>query len=164
MDNIAQLPNSDMVFNVADREKFVATLNEQSQDDQGEWIYVNDDIGLVWRPDVQSLGAAPELPTPSTPPPALEELVRWGKTIDFDNIQKNGVVVIKLNTNDPFYMQAMQRAIAKQVLQPRADKLKANSVCILFMQAGDDLSVMSEEDMNRAGWEKKEKSLIVIPR
>jgi hypothetical protein len=161
--NVTESPSSDLVLKVEDREKFIAELNEKTSNDNGEWIYINDDIGVVWRPDAQALGVAPEVPQPATPPPSLVELANWGKSIDFDNITKNSVVVIKINSDNPYYMQGMQQAIARQVLSPRAEKLKANSVCVLFMQAGDDLSVMSEEEMNQAGWEKKQKSLIVIP-
>ena len=58
-------------------------------------------------------------------------------------------------------VQMMQQVIARQVLQPRIEKLKEKKVCILFMQAEDDISVMTEEEMNQAGWEKKEKSRII---
>jgi len=41
------------------------------------------------------------------------------------------------------------------------EKLKQNQICVLFMQSDDDISIMTEEDMNKAGWEKKEKKLII---
>jgi hypothetical protein len=109
-------------------------------------------------------GPEPLVPTPpSESPPLLAELVKWGNTLDFDNIPHNAVVLIKLDVNDPFRVQMMQRIITKQVLEPRIEKLKERHICILFMQSGDDISIMTEEEMKKAGWEKKEKSIIITP-
>lgn len=139
-------------------------LNEKVENEKGEWIYV-DNIGIVWAPNVSPMPGAPspEVPEPATPPPALVGLVEWGKQLDFDNLQKNSVILIKLNVQDPMRVHMMQKAIAKQVLEPRVEKLKNNRICVLFMQSDDDISVMSEEEMGQAGWEKKEKSRIIIP-
>lgn len=69
--------------------------------------------------------------------------------------------MIKLNADDPMRIRMMQQIIARQVLEPRIEKLKEKHACILFMQPEDDISVMTEEEMNKAGWEKKEKSRII---
>jgi hypothetical protein len=158
---------TEKTLSVEDIEKFITELTEKSGNEKGEWIYTQE-AGFVWKPDdlcaEMPPTPAPSFPDESTPPPALVELVRWGNSIDFDNLAKNSVVLIKINTNDPHYAQYMQHAIARQVLHPRAEKLKANATCVLFMQAGDDINVMTEEEMSQAGWEKKEKSLIILPR
>jgi len=144
--------------------KFIDALNEKSQTDKGQWLY-SEELGVVWQPVIPT--ASSDDPTrgvvsPTEPtPPLLESIVKWGNIIDFDNLPKNAVVLIKLNVQDPMRVQMMQRAIAKQVLEPRAEKLKANRTCILFMQSDDDISIMTEEDMNKAGWEKKDKKLII---
>jgi len=146
--------------------KLIDELNEKSQTDKGQWLF-STDLGVVWKPNEvpympgQDVVAAHPLPENTTPPVGIESLVKWGNTVDFDNLPKNAVVLIKLNVQDPMRVQMMQRAIAKQVLEPRAEKLKANRVCILFMQSDDDISIMTEEDMNKAGWEKKDKKLII---
>lgn len=139
-------------------------LNEKVENEKGEWIYV-DNIGIVWAPNTSPMPGtpAPEVPEPATPPPSLMGLVEWGKQLDFDNLQKNSVILIKLNVQDPMRVHMMQKAIAKQVLEPRIEKLKNNRICVLFMQSDDDISVMSEEEMKQAGWEKKEKSRIILP-
>jgi len=135
--------------------KRVAILNEGVEG--GHWIYTNE-AGIVWQPNVTN--TTPKVPT-SGPPTVLAQLVDWGRQLDFDNLPHNAVVMIKLNVHDPMRVGMLQRAIAKQVLEPRIEKLKENKTCILFLEAGDDITVMTEEDMGKAGWEKKEKSRIV---
>jgi len=136
--------------------KLIDELNQKISDNSGQWLY-DEKLGLIWQPNPV---AAVIPPQPATPP-LLDNLVQWGKTFDFDNLQKNSVIIIKLDISDPMRTQMMQRIIAKQVLEPRIEKLKANQICVLFMQSGDDISVLSEEDMNAAGWEKKDKSHII---
>jgi len=141
--------------------KKLGELNSKVTDkDGGTWINIPD-YGLCWKPIGDRMGEPLGVPSPSTPPPAIENLVKWGNTIDLDNVPQNAVVMIKLNIDNPMRFQIMQQAIAKQVLEPRITTLKEKRVCILFMQEGDDISVMTEEEMNRAGWEKKNKSHII---
>lgn len=166
MKNITNESNEELakITTIEARIKYIDELNEKSSNDTGQWIYVNDELGIVWQPNQPLvIGGDPVVPEPSTPPVALDDLVKWGKTMDFDTIPKNAVVLIKLNVQDPMRVQMMQRAVATQVLQPRIEKLKQNSVCVLFMQSDDDISVMTEEEMGKAGWEKKDKKLIITP-
>jgi hypothetical protein len=144
--------------------QLIDELNDKVSNNDGEWAYIKDH-GLCWKPNVSAMPGSPPpaVPSPSTPPPSLEEIVQWGNKLDFDNLPQNSVVLIKLAIDDPFRVQMMQKIITKQVLEPRIQKLKDKRTCILFMQSGDDISVMTEEDMGKAGWEKKEKSLIIKP-
>ena len=139
-------------------EKLNARLTDESG---GEWISVPN-YGIVWKPNSNTPETIVGGP-PSEIPPAIQAIVQWGNTIDFDNITQNAVVLIKLGITDPMRANMLQRAIAKQVLEPRIEKLKEKRVCILFMQTGDDISVMTEAEMLQAGWERKEKSMIIIP-
>ena len=147
--------------------KLVDELNSKLSSDKGQWIH-DEKLGIVWQPKTGPYMPSNDptreyqLPT-NDPPPSLGELIKWGNTLDFDNIPQNAVVLIKLDINDPFRVQMMQRIITKQVLEPKIEKLKEKHTCILFMQAGDDISVMTEEEMKKAGWEKKEKSIIITP-
>ena len=138
-------------------EKLNANVTDK---DGGEWINIPDH-GICWKPSGDRMGQPLGVPSPTTPPTALVDLVKWGDTIDIDNIPQNSVVLIKLNVDDPMRVNIMQRIIAKQVLEPRIEKLKEKRVCILFMSADDDISIMTEADMESAGWEKKEKSRII---
>jgi hypothetical protein len=127
--------------------KLIDELNEKVSNDSGEWIYVKEVGGICWHP----LSDLPAVPSPPNPPPLLGDIVKWGNTLNFDNIPQNAVVLVKLKIDDPFRIQMMQRIITKQVFEPRIEKLKEKHVCILFMQSDDDISIMPEEDMERAG-------------
>lgn len=141
--------------------KQLEELNSKVTDaDGGAWTNIPGH-GICWVPSGDRMGKPLGVPSPSTPPPAIESLVQWGNQVDFETVPENAVVMIKLNVNDAMRVQMMQRAIAKQVLEPRIETLKKKRVCILFMQTGDDISVMTEEEMGKAGWEKKEKSRII---
>lgn len=143
--------------------KKVKELNDQLSNDDGEWR-VSREYGIVWCPNQgDRMGQPLGVPSPSTPPPVLEDLVKWGNQLDFDNVKENSVVLIKVCVDDPFHLQMMQNVIVKQVLNPRIEKLKEKKVCVLFMRAGDDISIMDEDDMSRAGWTKTNKSLIINP-
>jgi len=135
--------------------KLIDELNDKVSNNEGEWLY-DKTLGIIWKPNIQVMpgSSAPGVPSPATPPPLLGEIVQWGNTIDFDNIPYNAVVLIKLDVSDPFRVQMIQKVIAKQVLEPRIEKLKEKHTCILFMQSGDDISVMTESEMNKAGWIK----------
>jgi hypothetical protein len=142
--------------------KLIDELNDKVSNNEGEWVY-SKDVGICWKPNIQAMPGSPlpAVPSPSTPPPLLGDIVKWGNTMDFDNLPQNAVVLIKLDVKDPFRVQMMQQVIAKKVLEPRFEKLKEKHICILFMQAGDDISVMTESEMNKAGWIKT--GLIIPP-
>lgn len=167
MKNITEQSKTDT--NLVEKQiSLIDELNEKMSTDKGEWLS-SKEHGIVWKPNIcnDNMGGHAQTlrehqpPADTTPPSLLDGLVKWGNKFDFDNIAKNSVVLIKLNVKDPMRVQMMQRAIAKQVLEPRIEKLKANQVCVLFMQSDDDITIMSEEDMKAAGWEKKEKKLII---
>jgi len=148
--------------NVDDIIKELTEMNSKVVDkDGGAWVYI-EGHGICWKPcGGDRMGQPLGVPSPSTPPPTIESLIEWGNKIDLDNIPQNAVVLIKLNTDDMFRFNMLQRAIAKQVLEPRIEKLKEKRVCILFLESGDDISVMTEEEMNQAGWEKRDKGRII---
>lgn len=144
--------------------KKVDELNEKISNNEGEWQFV-ENLGIVWIPNTSPMPGSPPpvVPSPPTPPPLLEEIVKWGNTLDFDNIPQNSVILVKLNVDDPSRVAAMQRIITNQVFEPRIEKLKEKHACILFMESGDDVSIMTEEDMKTAGWVRKEPSRIITP-
>lgn len=140
----------------------ITQLNEQLTTKNGEWRFIPE-IGLVWQPTGDLTGSLKTLqpPTPDVPGKLLSELVEISKGIDFDSLAENSVVLIKLNTDNPMRFEALQRGIVKQVLDPRFETLKKKRICVLFLQAGEGIEVLTEDDMKAAGWEKKEKSRII---
>jgi hypothetical protein len=143
--------------------EYIDKLNMRDSDKQGSWQYIKG-YGVVWVPTPgDKMGGLDKNPD-SEPPQVINDLVKWGDQIDFETLGNNSVLTVKIGFDDPVYSAKLQYAIVKQVLEPRAETLKAKKTTVLFMAAADDISVISEEDMNKAGWEKKEKSRIIIPR
>jgi len=138
-------------------------LNQQGSSTGGTWVY-SDEHGIVWAPKWQDdMGQGTPPPDPKTPPPLLSELVQWGKSLDLDSIVPNSVMIVKLAERDPVSAQRIHQSIVSMVLAPRAEKLKEKKLTVLFMATDDDISIISEEDMESAGWQKKDKSLIINP-
>ena len=90
-------------------------------------------------------------------------IIQFGGVIDLENVPKNAVLTVKLSTADHLYANNLQMGIIERVLKPRMELLKEKKLTVLFMAADDDISLLSEEDMGRAGWVKKEPSLIIKP-
>ena len=97
------------------------------------------------------------------PNPLVDGFVEWGKSLDVDNLPGNSVLCIKVNIDNPEYAHDFQMGIVRQVLEPRFDKLKEKHVTVLFLGSKDDISVLTEEDMAKSGWVKKESSRIIMP-
>jgi hypothetical protein len=101
--------------------------------------------------------------TEKKPNPLIDGILEWGKTIEFDKVTDNSVLIVKINVEDEEYSRHFQMAVVKHVLEPRFQILKEKKVTVLFMTHRDDISIISENDMNKAGWVKKEQSLIIRP-
>jgi hypothetical protein len=85
------------------------------------------------------------------------------KTLDLDNTPLNGVLIVKISSEDHLYANELQMGIIRRVLDPRIEKLKERHLTVLFMAKDDDVSLLSEADMLAAGWIKKDKSRIILP-
>jgi len=98
------------------------------------------------------------------PPNSLADgLVAWGNTLDFSSLPERAVVTIKVGSIDPEYGYKMQMSVIKQVLEPRRELLTQKKITILFMGKNDDIKHIPDEEMEAAGWFRKEKSLIISP-
>jgi len=97
------------------------------------------------------------------PNPLVDGILEWGKQLDLDNVKPNSVLMIRVNSEEPEYAYKFQMGVVKHVLEPRFELLKAKKVTVLFLSNKDDISILTEEDMLKAGWEKREKSRIIIP-
>lgn len=137
----------------------IEELNKNLADNTGEWVNTKE-YGLCWHP-FNDLKDGKPVP-PSTPPPQLlKDIVEWGNAVNMDDIKPNSVMIVKIGVDEPQYAYTMQMGIIKQVLEPRAELLKDKRLTVLFMSAEDDISIISEEDMERSGWQKKDKSRII---
>jgi hypothetical protein len=85
------------------------------------------------------------------------------KSIDLESMKKNSVLVVKLDASNPYHAAQVQHSLVKYILEPRSETLRNKAISVLFMAHDDDIDILQEEDMNRAGWVKKDKPLIITP-
>lgn len=145
--------------------KIIDELNSTlSVTSSGTWLY-HDAVGIYWKPNVEYNNKSSNISPPISlsPPDVVGELVSWGNKLDFENIPFNSVVIIRLNVNDLEHAQTLQQAITRLVLQPRIEIIKKQHVCVLFLENGDDVSIMTEAEMSTAGWVRKNPSRIIVP-
>jgi len=83
--------------------------------------------------------------------------------LNWDALNDNSVLVIKIDSSNPMRFAQFQHALVTSLLQPRKELLKQKKISVVFMGTKDDISVLQESEMNRLGWYKKEKSLIITP-
>lgn len=92
---------------------------------------------------------------------AYDKLVQIDKIIDFEKLNKNSAVVIKLGGDESHRMR-MHQAFVK-FLASKHTLFKNKKLTVLFLNEGDSLDTLTEEEMNQGGWYRKEKNLIINP-
>ena len=83
-------------------------------------------------------------------------------TINVDDIKPNSILVINIDVENPIQKMAVAPVFSK-LLAPYAAKLREKGVTVMLMTLHENINLISEEEMNNAGWEKKGKSLIINP-
>lgn len=83
-------------------------------------------------------------------------------TINIDEIKSNTILVINVDVDSPVQKMAVAPVFSK-LLAPYAAKLREKGVTVMLMSLNENINLISEEEMNKAGWEKKAKSLIISP-
>lgn len=83
-------------------------------------------------------------------------------TINVDDIKPNSVLVINVDVETPMQKMAVAPVFSK-LLAPYAATLREKKVTVMLMTLQENINIVTEEEMNRAGWQKKEKSLIINP-
>lgn len=92
---------------------------------------------------------------------ADQKILQLDQIYNFDNLAPNSVIVLKIG-GDAGHKFRMHQAFVRYI-QSKGDLFKEKHFTVLFLEPGDSLDVLSEEDMEKAGWQKKEKSLIIRP-
>ena len=100
----------------------------------------------------------PETPTPSE----LQLPADRVTTINVDDIKPNSILVINIDVDGPMQKMAVAPVFSK-LLAPYAAKLREKGVTVMLMTLHENINLISEEEMQNAGWEKKAKSLIINP-
>lgn len=116
----------------------------------------------VEQENLDTMSKEPQVFTP-TPNALTDGILQWGGELDFSTLKENSVLLIKINTDDQQYAHHFQMGVVRHVLEPRYETLKEKKVTVLFMSNSDDLSILSQEDMNKSGWFKKDQSRIIVP-
>jgi hypothetical protein len=81
--------------------------------------------------------------------------------LDFDKAPRNSVLVVKVSGKDTEYATKLQLGVFKYIIEPRLQLCKEKNLTVLFMCREDSIELLSETDMNKAGWLKRESSTII---
>lgn len=92
---------------------------------------------------------------------AYDKIVEISKIIELESLNTNSVVVIKLGGNEGHRIRMHQAFI--RFLSSKQEIFKSKKLTVLFLDNTDDIYSVEEEDMNKAGWFKREKSIIINP-
>jgi hypothetical protein len=101
-------------------------------------------------------------PQPESTESKIEIQADTIKTIDIKDLPPNSILVIKLDVAN-FSQKLLVAPAFSKLFKPYAEQLKEKHITILLMAKNESIDVIPEEEMNRAGWVKREKSLIVNP-
>jgi hypothetical protein len=82
--------------------------------------------------------------------------------LNVDELKPNSVLVIKLDVKSPEEKMAVLPSFAK-LINPYAQSLRDKRVTVMIMSKSESIESIPEAEMNKAGWFKKEKSLIINP-
>jgi hypothetical protein len=113
------------------------------------------------QPQEQQHPITPEIPK-DLPPSELELPADRIVMINMDDIKPNSILCINIEVDSPVQKMAVAPVFSK-LLAPYAAKLREKGVTVMLMSLHENINLISEEEMNRAGWEKKAKSLIINP-
>ena len=101
--------------------------------------------------------------TPAPEPPSVVDVPAEKVTqINIDDIKPNTILIINIAVDGPEQKMAVAPVFGK-LLAPFAKKLKEKGVTVMLMALNENITLISEKEMNAAGWEKKDKSLIINP-
>jgi hypothetical protein len=96
------------------------------------------------------------------PPSVVDVPAAKVTQINIDDIKPNTILIINIAVDSPEQKMAVAPVFGK-LLAPFAKKLKEKGVTVMLMALNESITQISETEMNVAGWEKKEKSLIIKP-
>ena len=114
------------------------------------------------QPQEQQPPLNPALITTAEPPSELQLPADRVTTINIDDIKPNSILVINIDVENPIQKMAVAPVFSK-LLAPYAAKLREKGVTVMLMTLHENINLITEEEMNNAGWEKKAKSLIINP-
>lgn len=99
---------------------------------------------------------------PEAPPSEIQLPADKVSTINIDEIKPNTILCINVAVDNPVQKMAVAPIFSK-LLAPYAPKLREKGVTVMLMSLNESINLISEAEMNAAGWEKKQKSIIINP-
>ncbi len=115
------------------------------------------------QPQSNPTSAETSVTTPAPEAPTVVDVPAEKVTqINIDEIKPNTVLIINIAVDGPEQKMAVAPIFGK-LLAPFAKKLKEKGVTVMLMALHENITLVSEKEMNAAGWEKKNKSLIINP-
>lgn len=137
-------------------------MKELTEEQKKLAVQMSNDIQEEVEAGLKAEEAGVEMTPIAVKPNALVDgIVEWGKVIDLDNVPDKAVLLIKVNVDDPQYAHHFQMGVVKHVLEPRFEKLKDKKVTVLFLGSQDSIDILTEKDMEKSGWIKKDQSRII---
>lgn len=82
--------------------------------------------------------------------------------IKVDDLVPNSILIITIDVESPVEKMAIAPVFSK-LLAPYAKDLRAKNVTVMLMTTHENINAISEVEMNKAGWIKESKSLIISP-
>ena len=93
--------------------------------------------------------------------PFNDKMVEIDNVLDFENLKENSVIVLRIG-GDAGHKMRMHQAFVR-FINSKGDLFKKKKFTVLFLEPEDGLDVLTEEDMDKAGWQKKDPSRIIKP-
>ena len=81
---------------------------------------------------------------------------KFFQIVDLEKLEKNSILVFKLVPESIDILISLPFLVEKM-----KDILTEKNIAVMIMNPEDDMSVLSEKEMNRLGWEKKDKPRLI---
>lgn len=78
------------------------------------------------------------------------------KTLCVDDIPKNSFLIIRVDVAGPMEKNLAAKGIVPELMKYKS-VLQEKLITLMIMTPKENLEVLTEEEMNQAGWFKKEK-------
>lgn len=82
--------------------------------------------------------------------------VKFHEIIPLESLEKNTVIAFRINPNNINFILSIPM-LCKKYEAP----LKEKNISILILSPDDKIETLDEKNMNRLGWEKKDKKAII---
>lgn len=97
-------------------------------------------------------------PTPPPDPKVTVPLTDW-KTINFDELKPNSLLILKVKVDDVKQRLAVTQQLSRS-FRPVLDIIKQKHIVMIVMSTEESFEALTEAQMNVFGWYKREGRII----